>query len=112
MELGTNAALYETALMHDLLEVEAERFFKSQERNLAYILDIGDLHSLFRKICDLVGGEEAMENINQLFRQSFMLITPMVVFLQEFTNVLLENLTYRDKETSRLIFQFILDENL
>ena len=109
-EDATKAALYAAALTHDFLETAAKRFCEEQEESVSDVLDIAELRELYRKICVLLGGEEEMQAINSLFRQRFLLITPINAYLQGLTDDLLYELTYQDKESSRTVFQLLLDE--
>ena len=109
-EDSTKAALYAVALAHDFLESAAKRFYAEQEESVSDVLDIAELRELYRKICGMLGGEEEMRTINSLFRQRFLLITPINAYLQGLTDDLLYELTYQDKESSRTIFQLLLDE--
>ena len=109
-EDATKAALYATALAYDFLEVAAKRFYEEQEQSVFDVLDIAELRELYRKICGMLGGEEEMQAINSLFRQRFLLITPINAYLQGLTDDLLYELTYQDKESSLTVFQLLLDE--
>lgn len=51
-----------------------------------------------------------MENLNILYCQRFLIANAMDIFLQGMTNQLLYSLTYRDRETSKQVFQLLLDE--
>lgn len=50
-----------------------------------------------------------MERLNLLFRQRFLIVTAMQVYLQSMTNQLMYALTTRDRETQKQVFQIILD---
>jgi len=53
-----------------------------------------------------------MERLNLLIRQRFLIVTPMAAFLQGLTTDLLLNLTCRDPESDKQIFQLVPhDEN-
>ncbi len=51
-----------------------------------------------------------MEHLNLLFCQQFLIVKTMDIFLQGMTNQLLYSLTCRDRETSKQVFQLLLDE--
>lgn len=108
-ENSTKAVLYAAALTHDFLESATKRFYSEQEQSVSDVLDIAELRELYRKICSVLGDEEEMQAINSLFRQRFLLITPINAYLQGLTDDLLYELTYQDKESSRTVFQLLLD---
>jgi hypothetical protein len=91
------------------MKTTAEEFFIKVKNESIAVLDICDLRELYSKICDLLGGEEAMERLNLLFRRRFLIADTMAIFHQAMTNQLLYSLTYRDRETSKQIFQLLLD---
>ena len=68
-----------------------------------------NVHFYYR-ICEAIGGEKEMEHLNLLFCQQFLITKVMDIFHQGMTNQILYLLTYRDRETSKLVFQLLLDE--
>jgi hypothetical protein len=52
------------------------------------------------------------KNIDRLFRQSFLLVTPMTCYLQGMSNGLLYDLISSDREISKLMFQLMLDSGV
>jgi hypothetical protein len=108
-EAATKEALYVVALAHDFLEIVAKRFYEEQQRSIARVLDISDARELYQKISRLLGGENEIQNINRLFCQRFLLITPMAGYLQGLTDDLLYELTYQDRESSQMVFQLLID---
>jgi hypothetical protein len=112
MENQTKVALYVAMLSNDFLEFEAKTYCEEQKSELSEVLDIIDLRNLFEKICGLLWSEDEMHNINRLFCQRFQVITPMAGYLQGLANNLLDELTYRDRETSKFVFQLLLDSKM
>jgi hypothetical protein len=112
LEVQTKVSLYTAMLSGYYLEFMAEKFYRSQRSNLADVLDIIDFHQLYGRICELLGTEEEMKHINRLFRKCFLLATPMACYLQGMVNGLLYELTTRDRESSKLMFQLLLDRQL
>lgn len=108
-ESSTQEAIYVIALAHDFLEYMASQIIEKQQMELSDIVDFVDLRELYEKISGLLGSEEPMKSINRLFQQRFMLIAPISNFMQGLTSDLLYSLIYRDRETSRQIFQIFLD---
>jgi hypothetical protein len=109
LEVQTKESLYIAMLSEDYFEAAATKFFEEQKNSLARVLDIIDFQHLHKNICELLGGEDAMKNIDRMFRQCFLLTTPMACYLQGMANGLLYELTSRDRETSQLVFQLLLD---
>lgn len=108
-EPHTKLSLYYCALDGSFLKFAYKQYFDRVVVNSHAVLDVCDLQSLYSKICDLLGSEDAMVNLNLLFRQRFLITTAMAAFLQGTTNQLMYSLTYRDRETSKQVFQLLLD---
>jgi len=93
--------------MADIIKVkEVSKISEKKRYDAAFKKEIAQVYQsakiLHHKICELLGGEEKMENINRLFHQRFLLTTPIVGYLQGADN--------RDRETSRMVFQLLLDD--
>lgn len=109
MEVQTKVSLYTAMLSGYYLEFMAEKFYRSQRSGLADVLDIIDFRQLYSKICELLCGDEEMKHIDRLFWKCFLLATPMACYLQGMANGLLYEFTTRDRESSKLMFQLLLD---
>lgn len=107
----TKSALYTIALTHDYLEAEANRFLHRQEQKLESTLARVDLNGLYRQICDIIGDEAGMKNLDRLFRERFLIITSLEGFLQGMAGDLMSELTYKDRESSKQVFQLLLDDS-
>ena len=101
--------MYCSLLNREFMEFAAKQFYSKVEDESISALDICDLHELYAQICSSLGNEEAMEKLNLLFRQRFLIADTMTIFLQAMTNQLLYSLSYRDRETSKQVFQLLLD---
>lgn len=108
-ERQTQQDIYCVALAGDYLEHAAQSFAKKQRKAMQAASDIVYLRDLHRKISALIGGEEQLEQLNLLIRQRFLIVTPMMGFLQGLTNDLIYSFVYRDAETNRQVFQLVLD---
>lgn len=97
-------------LLDEFISYAAERFLLCKKDSIHKTIDIITLRDLYRKISAITSGEEHMERLNLLIRQRFLIATPMSAFLQGLTTDLLLSLTYRDSESSKQIFQLMLDE--
>jgi len=109
-DTSTKGALYTIALTHDYLEAEVSRFLREQDQHLKSPLDRVDLKELYRQICDVIGDEAGMKNLDRLFRERFLIITSLAGFLQGMAGDLMSELTYKDRETSKQVFQLLLDD--
>lgn len=109
-ERPTRVSAYCSMLSGNFLETVCKQYYEEFSNDTLAILDICDLHDLYSRICEILGGEDAMESLNLLFHQRFLIVTAINVFLQGMTNQLLYSLTYRDMETSKQVFQLLLDE--
>ena len=108
-ERYTKLSVYCAMLAGDFLEYAAERFAREQRKEAPPTLDMACLRDLYRQISTIIGGEEQLERLNLLIRQRFLPVTPMAGFLQGMTDDLLHDLVYRDAESSKQIFQLVLD---
>ena len=71
-------------------------------------IDFFRLKEFYNQISQIVG-EPFMEEFNLRLKKRFLLAPIAVVFAQGFTDELLDRLMCRDPETSRLIFQLMID---
>lgn len=92
----------------DLLEYAISDFIAKQEKYSLGSDEIGALHELYDKISGLIG-ETLIDELNDRLRQRFQVSSMMSAFLQGYANDLLFQLTWRDPETSKQIFQLLLD---
>ena len=109
-EAATQQAVYCSRLSGDILENEMKQFMEELTVSFREDADIVELRDLYGKICVVLGGEAEMEKLSSLFRQRFLIAAPTTVFMQCITNQLVELLLRRDFETSKQVFQLILDE--
>lgn len=92
----------------ELMTQAATDFIKKKINGLNGVVDEIRLQELFEQIAHLAG-ESMLEELNAKIRQRF-LIAPMApVFAQGMTDDLLCRLISRDHETSRQMFQLLLD---
>jgi len=111
-ERATKVSVYCSVLIERCLDSMCEKYYERIEASTHAVLDVCDFRNLYNRISEVLGGEEAMENLNLLFRQRFLIVTAMAAFLQGITNELLYSLTYRDRESFKQVFQLLLDEPL
>jgi len=110
----TRRSLYFAALFGEFAEHAAAEYRRALERRIQNdaIPDAAKLREVRRSICDLLGGEADMERLEDLFRQCFLSVTPMAGFIQGMADSLISEIISRDRETSKLICQLMLDANL
>jgi len=58
----------------------------------------------------LIVDENLMEQLNLALKERFFIVPVIAGFMQGLANDLLYSLTYRDSETSKQIFQLIMDD--
>lgn len=98
------------ALFADFSEYAAERYFTLKSAELSGRCDFTETANIRREICAELGSEEDMERFDALFRQRFLLVPAMALFLQGMTCGLIDILTHRDNgEESRQVFELLLD---
>ena len=96
------------ALLGDKPLVSALSEFAAEQHScLLSTIDIVILRELYRDICRYVN-ESLMEELNRKLRR-FQVVSLRDAFLQGYTNDLLYQLTWRDPESSKQIFQLLLD---
>lgn len=113
-ESYTRRSLYFAALFGAFAEHAAAEYRRALERRVQNdaIPDAAKLREVRRSICDLLGGEADMERLESLFRQCFLSVTPMAGFIQGMADAFISEIISRDRETSKLICQLMLDSNL
>lgn len=96
------------ALLGDKPLVSALSEFAAEQHScLLSTIDIVVLRELYGNICCYVN-ESLMEELNRKLRR-FQVVSLRDAFLQGYTNDLLYQLTWRDPESSKQIFQLLLD---
>ena len=96
------------ALLGDMSLASALSEFAAEQHScLLSTIDVVVLQELYRDICRYVN-ESLMEELNRKLRR-FQVVSLRDAFLQGYTNDLLYQLTWRDPESSKQIFQLLLD---
>lgn len=108
-ERHTKVALYFTMLSPDFLTGEVARFLAESERLMREHLDVVEVRQIYDVLCEILEDSAALEELTALFQKTFMEVAPMDGFLQGFVNELLGELIYRDRESSKEVFQLLLD---
>lgn len=107
-ERQTRMNLLYAILSEEFLPFIAKHFMQEVDDKLGAAYDSPKLNDLFNRISEVVG-EPLMETLNLRLKQRFLLTPLVAVFAQGVTNDLLYCLTSRDSETSRQVFQLLLD---
>lgn len=92
----------------ELLKYVLSEFMAKQETVRIGSGDIVSLNELYDRICGAVE-EPLLEELNQRLLRRFQLTPVLSAFLQGFADDLLYQLTWRDPESSKQIFQILLD---
>jgi len=101
--------LYCTALADEFITFAVKKFIEKEKDELREVFESIQLQEYHSKISYSVG-EEKISRLAELLKSRFLIARPVNIFLQAMTNQLLYCLTKRDKETSKQVFQLILDE--
>ncbi len=72
-------------------------------------MDIVRLRELYREIGMILGDFDPMERLGESIRASFQISDAAHIFMQSATEVLLYSLIYRDNETSKQVFQLLME---
>lgn len=109
LEPQTNASIIHCALANEFAEYAIQKYSRSLRFEIGKLFDICGLSDLYNQICKLLGGKELMQNLNELLKERFLIVSSISAFTQGLTNQLLYCLTYRDAQTSKQVFQLMLD---
>lgn len=107
-ERYTNLSVLVLFLADEAMADSTEKFVKEQVTNIGGSVDIIRVQEVYGQISH-IAGESMLEELNQRIKQRFIIAPASALFAQGFTDELLYKLTYRDIETSRQMFQLLLD---
>lgn len=105
----TQMSLLYIVMADEFFSDAVKNFTGKQEMALYGILDFVRLREIYEQIAQ-IAGEPAMETLNLKLRQKFLITQQLMVFAQNFTYDILGWLVFRDIESSKQMFQLILDE--
>ncbi|MDR2074192.1 MAG: hypothetical protein LBP36_02360 [Oscillospiraceae bacterium] len=108
-EKSTVRDLYCAELADEFITFAVKKFIVKEKDELKSVFETVQLQEYHSKIAYLVG-EEKFGRLAELLKSRFLIARPVNIFLQAMTNQFLYCLIKRDKETSKQIFQLILDE--
>lgn len=92
----------------ELLVQAATEFVEKQVSRLNGVVENIRIQKLYAEIAGMAG-ESMLENLNAKIRQRFMIAPMALVFAQGMNDDLLYRLISRDEETSKQMFQLLLD---
>lgn len=92
----------------EILADSTKVFADEQENSIANVMDIVRFQEIYELI-SIITGEQMAEELNCRLKQTFLATQLIPMFRQAFMNDLLFKLTWRDPETSRQVFQLLLD---
>lgn len=107
-ERYTNLSILLLFLADGAMADSTEKFVKEQVTNIGGSVDIIRVQEVYDQISH-IAGESMLEELNHRIKQRFIIAPASALFAQGFTDELLYKLTYRDIETSRQMFQLLLD---
>lgn len=108
-ETLTQLALLYIMMADDFFSDAMQEFDKKLESSLEAAMDIVRLRKVYEKITSITG-EPVMETLNLKLKQKFLATPQMMIFAQEFAFDILGWMVLRDIESSRQMFQLILDD--
>lgn len=107
-EQYTRGCLLMALLADEWMAHTVAEFVEEQNKFLFETGDIVYLRQLYDEICRLAG-ESLMEDLNRRLQRRFLIVSKVPAFAQGFTDDLIGRLSWRDRETSKQIFQLLLD---
>lgn len=107
-ESYTKLSILVFLLADEMMKSSTEKYVQEQKNDMAGVVDTIRIQEVYEKISHITG-ESMMEELNQRIKQRFLIAPATALFAQGFTDELLYKLTYRDVETSRQIFQLLMD---
>lgn len=107
-EKHTNFCLLLFPLADDIMDYYTSLFIKELENSSCGVDDMVRFGNLYEQISRLVG-ESCMEELNKQLHQHFLSVPVALSFAQGLAYDLLFKMTSRDPETSRQMFQLLLD---
>ncbi|MFR2755363.1 MAG: hypothetical protein ACLTC0_07200 [Eisenbergiella massiliensis] len=107
-ETNTKKALLYSLAADVIMADSVTEYIKQQEYSIDKVMDIVQFRDIYGQISMIVGDEDA-EELNCRLKQTFLVTQLLPIYRQAFRNDLLFKLTWRDPETSRQVFQLILD---
>lgn len=102
-------ALLYIVMADDFFSDAIKKFARKQESSFGAVLDIVRLREVYGQIVSITG-EAVMETLNLKLKQKFLATPQMMIFAQEFAFDILGWMVLRDIESSRQMFQLILDD--
>ncbi|WP_318063858.1 hypothetical protein [Clostridium boliviensis] len=107
-EYNTQLYMLLVFLEDELQAYATECFVKEQVKIIEDVIDFFQLKEFYNQISQIVG-EPFMEELNLRLKKRFLLAPIAAVFAQGFTDELIDRLRCRDPETSKQIFQLMMD---
>lgn len=107
-ERYTNLCQLLFLLADEIMKYATEKYIEEHKSDLNSVTDIIRVQELYDQISYLAG-ESIIDELNQKLKQRFLIVSLVSAFAQGFTDELLFKLTSRDYETSKQMFQLMLD---
>jgi hypothetical protein len=108
-EPHTLANIYCVLLSDEYEKAAIERYLNDTRDEQDDATDDCEINYLYNAIITLLGSGKPMDRLIWLFRQKFLIIDTRAAFIQGMNSQLLYCLTYRDRETSKQVFQLLPD---
>lgn len=105
----TRMEIYMTELFDFNLEYAIGQYQDYLDTCQSSFFDRNEIAELYRNIVRLLESESDMDRLNALLAQRFLLVKPIPLFIQAYTQDLLGSLLYRDPQSDRSVLQLLLD---
>ena len=109
-ERETVRALAMITVFPEYIKIAVNEYLQEAADDLGGVIDIIKQHEYFDNIFAIVG-EREMERFNLAIKCRFMIAPVLSIYLQGMMNDYRYCFLHRDRETSRLVFQLLLDKN-
>lgn len=105
----TRSKFYAANILINNLEVLSDKIQRNYRENTLFEIDYQVINNMYEKISDIIG-EKRMEKFNQIMYSAFMFAPIVMAAVQQIVIWGLQMLNYRDPESSKRIYQLMLQD--
>lgn len=107
-EATTRYSIYICLLADQFLDTIINEFCDEYYSTVSCVMDMIRISDLYNDIVKLLGDESPMEHLNGLFIRRFISAPAVNILYQAAASYLIDLLIYRDSETSKQVYQFLI----
>jgi hypothetical protein len=107
LEIQTQISLYTIALSEEYLVIASDQYQQNLKSAFNNQFDFADFKSLHHDLCNRLGQDLELEQIDQLFRNSFLMLSPMSCWLRGALDSLMIDMISQDRQSHKSIFQLL-----